>query len=133
MSISGSGIIGWFALAGLSIVTHAYAVVSINYVPVGNAGNAVDRSGYGSVSYAYKIGKYEVTTAQYTEFLNTKGTSDSYGLYNSAYMPDYTGIIRSGNSGSYNYRVTGTSANKPVKALQQKLWVNFGSGRSPSV
>ena len=58
--------------AGVSLVTPAFAVVNIDYVSVGNAGNAADTQvmadatrGYGSVAYDYKIGKTEVTNAQY--------------------------------------------------------------------
>jgi formylglycine-generating enzyme required for sulfatase activity len=46
----------------------------MDMVTVGNAGNAPDTrynaTGFGSVGYSYQIGKYEVTNAQYVEFLN---------------------------------------------------------------
>ncbi|MEY4243206.1 MAG: hypothetical protein RLZZ245_791 [Verrucomicrobiota bacterium] len=48
----------------------ATATVTIDYISVGNPGNAADSTGYGAVTYAYQIGKYEVTNAQYTAFLN---------------------------------------------------------------
>jgi hypothetical protein len=51
--------------------TPASAIVSIDYVSVGNAGNAADtvtpNPGYGAVAYDYNIGKYEVTNAQYAQ------------------------------------------------------------------
>ena len=37
---------------------------------------------FGAVDYAYRIAKYEVTNAQYAEFLNAKAASDPLGLYN---------------------------------------------------
>ena len=40
------------------------SAITIETVPVGNPGNA----GVGSVGYNFRIGKYEVTNAQYTEF-----------------------------------------------------------------
>ncbi len=53
--------------------------VTIDMVSVGNAGNAADPlTGYGSVSDAYAIGKYEVTIGQYSEFLNAVAATDSY-------------------------------------------------------
>jgi formylglycine-generating enzyme len=65
----------------------ASATVTIDMVPVGNINNAADPSTgniYGSVGYAYSIGKCEITAGQYTEFLNAvASTSDSYGLYSS--------------------------------------------------
>ena len=77
-------------LLGLCISAQA---VTIATVPVGNAGNAGELSGAsvpggygpdricGSVGYNYNIGKYEVTAAQYTAFLNAVAATDTYGLY----------------------------------------------------
>ncbi len=109
----------------------ASASVTIDWVTVGNAGNA-GNAGYGSVAHEYKIGKYEVTNAQYGAFLNAKATTDSYGLYNSN-MPSY-GITRSGSSGSYTYSVTGALANRPVvyvswlDAARFANWLANGQG-----
>src|SRR5262249_8394276 len=73
-----------------------------------NPGNACDPQSqgcFGSVSYAYQVGTYEVTNAQYAEFLNAKAASDPLGLYN----PDmgdpqgYGGITPTGTSGTYTY------------------------------
>ena len=66
-------------------------------------------TGYGSVSYVYQIGEYDVTVGQYCQFLNAVAKTDSYGLYNSNMATDYAtiGIARSGSSGSYSYSVAG--------------------------
>ena len=37
----------------------------MDFVDVGNVGNAADTSGYGAVDYAYSIGKFEVTADQW--------------------------------------------------------------------
>ena len=37
---------------------------SIDFVKIGNPGNAADTTGYGSVGYSYNIGKYEVSVPQ---------------------------------------------------------------------
>jgi formylglycine-generating enzyme required for sulfatase activity len=113
---------GLAVLAGVTLATQASAIVTIDYVTVGNAGNAADTADgdrwttgiqrYGAVSYEYKIGKYEVTNAQYGEFLNAAAKTDTYNLYNTS-MASY-GITRSGSSGSYSYSVTGALANRPV-------------------
>ena len=104
------------AIALLCLGSIAQAVV-IDTVPVGNPGNAAD--GYGSVGYAYEIGKYEVTAGQYAEFLNAVAATDTYGLY-STYMGVPTNywfgcnILRSGISGAYTYSVASDWANRPV-------------------
>ena len=61
------------AIALLCLGSLAQATI-IDTVPVGNPNNAADTRyetpGYGSVAYAYNVGKYEVTAAQYADFLN---------------------------------------------------------------
>ena len=91
--------------------------VTIQTVSVGNAGNAADSTGYGSVSYNYNIGKYDVTSSQYTAFLNAVAATDTYSCYNSAMAgtnSGHPGIIQSGSSGGYSYSVTGGRDNNPV-------------------
>jgi formylglycine-generating enzyme required for sulfatase activity len=115
-----------------ALITSASAIVTIDYVTVGNIGNAADTTGYGAVSYVYQIGKYEVTNAEYAEFLNAKAATDSYGLYNSS-MSSY-GITRSGSSGSYTYAVSSGMENRPVvyvswfDAARFSNWLANGQG-----
>ena len=66
--------------------------VTIDWVTVGNPGNANDTigAGYGAVASSYQIGKYDVTICQYTEFLNAadpNGTNTN-GIYNAAMGTD---------------------------------------------
>jgi len=85
----------------LSSVTMA---VSIPMVPVGNPGNMPDSTGYGVVAYEYNIGKYEVTNAQYCEFLNKVAATDTYLLYHESMgTGGYGGILRGGSPGNYTY------------------------------
>jgi hypothetical protein len=49
----------------LCISMSARGDVVIETVFVGNVGNAPDDTGYGFVGVVYRMGKYEVTTAQY--------------------------------------------------------------------
>jgi hypothetical protein len=58
------------------LLTSTASAVTIDWVTVGNPGNAADDTGYGAVAGTYQIGKYEVTNAQYAEFLNAKAASD---------------------------------------------------------
>jgi len=100
----------------------AHAVVTIEWVTVGDAGNAGDpdtSSLYGAVSYEYRIGKYQVSNAEYTEFLNAVAYTDTNTLYNtgmdSVGGPSFLGgITRSGNSGSYSYSAIPGRENMPV-------------------
>jgi formylglycine-generating enzyme required for sulfatase activity len=85
--------------------------ITIDTVPVGNAGNAADAAtGHGSVGYDYSIGKYEVTVSQYTSFLNAVAATDTYGLYDSR----AENITQNGSSGSFSYSVRPGANNLPV-------------------
>jgi formylglycine-generating enzyme required for sulfatase activity len=125
--------LGLAVLAGFSLVSPAFAVVSMEYVRIGNVGNAADSpTGYGSVAHVYNIGKYEVTYAQYVDFLNAKGASNSAGIFN-ATMGSY-GLTKSGSSGHYSYSVLSSYANKPVigvswfDAARFCNWLGNGQG-----
>jgi formylglycine-generating enzyme required for sulfatase activity len=108
------------AAAVFAAATIAHAI-TIDLVPVGDPGNAADTrvmndgtSGYGSVPCTYAIGKYEITAAQYTPFLNAVAKwEDTYGLYNSS-MPGTCGIQQSPTPGNYTYSVASDWANRPV-------------------
>ena len=87
-------------------------------VPVDNAGNDPDTntgSLYGAVGYNYNIGTYDVTLTQYTAFLNSVASTDSYGLYNMSMgtAQNMAGISRSGSPRSYHYAVIG-DGQRPV-------------------
>lgn len=105
----------------------------LEWVPVGDSGNAPDTetmfrdgsSGYGIVRYPYFIGKFEVTCAQYTEFLNAVAKSDPNGLYHirMGHAPlgfDYertVEIVRAGEEGSYTYSVGANFGDKPITVV----------------
>ena len=101
----------------------AVQAVTIDWVTVGDPRNAADDTGYGDVNRAYRIGKYEVTNAQYAEFLNAVAATDTNGLYNtemgdpSAYK--LGAITRSGNPGTYTYSTVAGREDMPVN------WVSF--------
>ena len=129
--------IGLVVLAGLSLVSQAMAVVNMSWTSIGNAGNAADPStGYGSVNHAYNIGTYEVTNAQYVDFLNAKGGSNDTGIYNST-MGVSSNITQSvSGGGTYSYSVSSTYANMPVvgvtwfDAARFSNWLGNGQGSS---
>ena len=77
--------------------------IDINFVTIGNPGNAPDTGGTigsGAVGYTYRIGKYEVTNAQWNIFTAAAGapTGNDGGYSNSAY---YTGAQQPTNNISW--------------------------------
>jgi formylglycine-generating enzyme required for sulfatase activity len=111
--------------------------VSIDWVTVGLPGNAADpQTGDGAVAYTYRISKYEVTNAQYVEFLNAvAATDDSNGLYNTDMATGLAGgITRSGSSGSYAYSAIAGREQAPVNyvsfwdSLRFANWLHNGQG-----
>lgn len=129
-------------LASLALSLPASAVVTIDWVTVGDINNLADTrvmndgtTGYGSVGHVYNIGKNEVTISQYTEFLNAVAKTDTYNLYNSIMATSalVAGISRSGTAGSYVYSAMG-DGNRPVTyvswfdAARFCNWMHNGQG-----
>ncbi|MEI8372589.1 MAG: SUMF1/EgtB/PvdO family nonheme iron enzyme [Planctomycetota bacterium] len=131
------------ALAAAGVV-RADTTITLDMVPVGDAGNVADSTGYGAVAYNYNIGKYDVTLAQYVQFLNAVAKTDTYGLYNSYMGTDYAtqGISQNGSPGSFSYSVTGSAlgaANMPAfdvtwgDAARFANWLQNGHGTATTV
>lgn len=103
-------------------------------VPVGNPGNKADSTGYGAAAYEYRIGKYEVTNAEFREFLNAVAKANTLKLYDRRMAGEYGGITRSGESGSYTYAVKEGMGKKPVNyvtwesAVRYANWLSNGQG-----
>jgi sulfatase modifying factor 1 len=129
-----------------AISSPAFAVVTIDWVTIGDAGNAAQSAanrthsdsggdGFGAVDYNYRMARNETTIAQYTSFLNAVATTDPYGLYNTNMASDgnIAGISRSGTSGSYTYSVIG-SGDRPITyvswfdAARFTNWLHNGQG-----
>jgi sulfatase modifying factor 1 len=103
-------------LCVLAVPAHA---VTIDWVTVGNPGNAADATtGNGAVNYEYRIAKHEVTIQQYTDFLTAVAATDPYSLYTEDMSTNLNiaGITRSGSSGSYTYSVISPSGTTPAGA-----------------
>ena len=115
-------------LLGLAVWRpEAQADVIIDMTYIGDVGNDPDYPypdpwiPVGSVSYDYQISTYEITVAQYTEFLNNVAASDPSGLW-SGEMESGGGsgipiITRSGVDGSYTYTASAGTENEPVRFL----------------
>ena len=94
---------------------------SLELVSVGHPGNPADTNGFGSVAYPYRIGRFEVTTAQYAEFLDAKAKADADGnLWNNDMDKTRSGegarceIRRTGEKGSFRHAVMPEFVNRPV-------------------
>jgi formylglycine-generating enzyme len=127
-------------LIGAALILYAnltHASVTIDLVTVGDAGNApktvAGLGPVGAVDYSYGIGKYEVTNAQYAEFLNAKAElKGPHKLWN-----QNTAIARTGRGTArrpYEYVVASADAQKPVvgvsfsSAARFANWMSNGQG-----
>jgi formylglycine-generating enzyme required for sulfatase activity len=124
----------------VSFAASAHAI-TIDWVTVGDPGNAADTApaGYGAVSAAFQIMKYEFTNQQYTDFLNSVAATDTYSLYNASMGSNARGgITRSGASGSYTYATKTNMGDKPVNyvswfdAARVSNWLMNGGTSSSS-
>jgi formylglycine-generating enzyme required for sulfatase activity len=119
-----------------ALTNTASATVTFDWATVGNAGNAADQTtGRGAVDYEYRISKYEVTNAQYAEFLNAVAASDPNKLYNQRMgFERWAGITRSGLSGSFTYATKANMDKKPVNyvsffdSMRFTNWLHNGQG-----
>jgi sulfatase modifying factor 1 len=116
----------------LLLIASSASAVTMDWTPIGNPGNACDNNPFGcigAVSYSYSIGTYEVTNAQYAEFLNAKG--DALDLYSSSMNYGYGGITYSNANG---YSAIPGRESMPVNfvsfydALRFVNWMNNGQG-----
>jgi hypothetical protein len=120
--------------------------INMDFVTIGNAGNAADTqvmtndggtTGYGAVGYNYRIGKYEVTNAQWNTFTAAAGvpTGNPSNAYDaSAY---YTGAQQPTNNVSWyeaaqfcNYL---TSGNKSLGAYQISYYGKITVDRAAAI
>jgi len=118
-------------------VAPAYAAPIIDWVTVGDAGNAADTSpaGFGAVAEDYRIMKYEWTNSLYVEFLNAvdpQGTNPN-SVYNASMASDArAGITNSGTVNGSRYAFKTNMGDKPVNyvswwdAARVSNWLHNG-------
>ena len=98
----------------VSFAASAHAI-TIDWVTVGDPGNAADTTPYGAVADSFRIMRFEFTNQQYTDFLNSVAATDTYSLFNASMGSNARGgITQSGASGSYSYAVRSNMGDKPV-------------------
>ena len=128
---------------GLIDVANIHSDLKLEFVNVNDPGNIPDPTGLytsigdtltrlpinnlGSVNHIYRIGKYEITNAQYAQFLNAVALfSDVYNLYNDQMdSSDIGGITRTDNGDTYGYEVKEDMGDKPVAFISYLSAIRF--------
>jgi len=117
-------------------------LTSLEFVTVDLPGNPEDpasastQPGIGVVDASFRMGKFEVTNAQYAEFLNAKAAdADPFGLYSTSMTSENSGgIVRSGSPGAFAYAAKPGRENSPVNfvsffdAARFANWLQNGQG-----
>ncbi|MBU6275736.1 MAG: SUMF1/EgtB/PvdO family nonheme iron enzyme [Planctomycetes bacterium] len=127
----------------VALAVTAAPAITIDWVTVGDPGNAADTTGdpnpAGAVADSFRIMKYEFTNQQYTAFLNSVAATDTHSLYNASMGSDVRGgITQSGTSGGYTYAVKPNMGDKPVNfvswfdAARVANWLMNGATSSSS-
>jgi formylglycine-generating enzyme len=128
------------ALVALVLATCAlpavHAAPIIDWVTVGDAGNAADDTTYGAVAEDFRIMKYEWTNSLYVEFLNAidpQGTNPN-AIYNSNMGSDARGgITNTGTTDGTRYAFKTNMGDKPVNyvswwdAARVSNWLHNGA------
>ena len=146
MSKRYADVVRWLAAAMMVAIVAsqpATAQVTFDWATVGNPGNAPDTltmtkgavpdntTGYGSVGYTYQISKYDVTNAQYVQFLNAADPSGSNTtkIYDARMSAANLGLAY---TGGINFNAAATSGSKySVKTGQESFpatWIRWDSG-----
>lgn len=134
------------ATCGFRLVSfEASPIVTYNntFMTVGDTGNAAFNNvqllrTFGTVSYSYKIQKYEVSNAEYVDFLNAVDPTgaNALGLYDSNMTSNvYGGITYTAGADTGEKYTTKTNmASKPVNfvswysAIRYANWMHNGQG-----
>lgn len=91
---------------------------SMDFVEIGDAGNAADNTGYGSVGYTYRMGVNEVSRAMIDSY-NTNSGGPTITMYDFAVGWGITG----------GHPATGVSWNEAARFVN---WLNTSNGHSPA-
>ena len=142
MVVTGTRAQGGTATAPASRPSVEKLATPLDFVTVGDVGNPADsRTGTGSVPYVFDCGKYEVTNAQYCDFLNAvAGEKDPHGLYSINMTRGlFGGIERKSKDGRFIYSPLPGYTNLPVvyvswyDCARYCNWLHYGKPKGPSV
>jgi formylglycine-generating enzyme required for sulfatase activity len=126
---------------GANIFDMAPGLVSLEVVPVGNPDNPGDvqeNDSFGSVPYSFRIGKTEITNAQYTVFLNSvhRQWFDELRLWDEFMASSSSGgiIYTPSDPAGQKYQFKLGRGNNPVNyvswysAIRFANWLHNGAG-----
>jgi len=137
-------------LIAVILFAPAAPAIVIDWIAIEDAGNSADPevmsccgtnvglTGFGAVSYDFRISRHEITNTEYAEFLNAVAVDDLNDLY-SLNMGDgfLGGIARTGLPGSYAYNAMAPLEVFPVNnvslwdALRFANWLHNGQPSGP--
>jgi sulfatase modifying factor 1 len=137
---------GALAFAVASVASSVLGV-TLDMVTIGNPGNAANSFGYGAVPYVFEMARFETTNSEYVAFLNSVGSTNPNGIYDSRMgSTGNGGIEQSGSPGSFTYSVRpGTNAmgasyaDMPVifttwfSAARFANWLHNGQSSDPNL
>ena len=119
------------------VLPNAHAV-TIDWVTVGDPGNAADTTTYGAVADAFQIMKFEFTNQQYADFLNSVDAdgNNPNSVYNASMGSNARGGISftSGAASGSKYAIRTNMGDKPVNfvswfdAARVANWLQNGQG-----
>jgi len=141
MNVQNFGIRRWVLAVALLSMVVAYSradAVTIDWVTVGDPGNAADTTGYGAVTESYRIMKFEFTNSQYVAFLNAvdpDGNNPNF-VYNGSMGSNARGGISftDGAASGSKYAAKTNMGDKPVNyvswwdAARVANWLQNGQG-----
>jgi sulfatase modifying factor 1 len=123
---------------GIGVGMEPAHAVTIDWVTVGDPGNAADTTGYGAVADSFQIMKFEWTNSQYVQFLNAVDPSgmNPNAIYNINMGSNLWGGISftSGASDGSKYAAKTNMGDKPVNyvswwdAARVANWLQNGQG-----
>lgn len=126
------------ALVSVALTAPAAHAIGIDWVTVGDPGNAADTNGLGAVTEAFQMMKFEWTNSQYAHFLNAvdpNGTNPR-ALFNGQMQGQVRGGIMytSTNALGNKYQARPNMGDKPVNwvswwdAARAANWLHNGQG-----
>ena len=122
-------------IATFLVALPSASAVTIPTVPVGNAPNAADTTGYGAVGNGYRIGTTEVSNSQVRRVLKRQGRQRSVGPFTTGRWAAVSAALRKAAPAPASpYAVIAGRGDMPVNfvswydSIRFANWLNNGQG-----